>query len=102
MSSLEFSEWMMHNTLEPFGDERNDIRMAINTAAVVNEVRSLVVAWTGSKQKPAKIEDYMPEFGASNQVQETAEQERERRKAAMIAKIMTLSAAGLGGPIVKI
>jgi hypothetical protein len=101
MSSLEFTEWMAHATLEPFGADRDDVRIAIMTAAIVNEVRALTISWTGNKQEPAKVEDYMPEFGKVDQEQEATDQ-AEAKQVALIAKIHALSAAGLGGKITRV
>lgn len=36
MSSREFAEWMAYYGIEPFGEERADLRQAYTTAAVTN------------------------------------------------------------------
>ena len=47
-----FALYMAHDRIDPFGEERGDLRMAINTAFTVN-------AMTGQK---VKIADFMPDF----------------------------------------
>ena len=55
MSSREFSEWMAYYEMEPFGEERADLRQALTTTAIVN------VAQAQTKHpKWMKPEDYMP------------------------------------------
>lgn len=46
------SEWQAYYAIEPFGEERADIRTAINTAAIVNHLKA--------KGTPAKVEDFLP------------------------------------------
>lgn len=55
MSSREFSEWMLYYDLEPFGEERADLRQAMTTSAVHNSViaQSKHPKWT-------KPENFMP------------------------------------------
>jgi len=55
MSSSEFSEWQAYNTLEPFGEDRADLRMGILAATTVNMLKG--------KGKPAKVTDFIPQFG---------------------------------------
>lgn len=40
MSSREFSEWMIYYELEPFGEERADLRQAMTTSAVHNNLQA--------------------------------------------------------------
>lgn len=55
MSALEFAEWQAYYRLEPFGEERADLRSAIvaKTIADVNTPR-------GSPR--AELADFMPVF----------------------------------------
>lgn len=55
MSGREFREWMAYSSIEPFGEERADLRQAMTTSAVHNSVQaqSEHPKWT----KPA---DFMP------------------------------------------
>lgn len=59
MSGLQFNEWIAYASFEPFGEERNDLRMAIQTASLGNIFYQL---WTGKHEAPFKVEDFMPEF----------------------------------------
>lgn len=59
MSGPQFVEWMAYAEMEPFGEERADLRMAIETAALGN---ILYQVWTGKKNLPFKIDDFMPKF----------------------------------------
>jgi hypothetical protein len=55
MDARELAEWEAYEKLEPFGEERADLRMAIMTANILNALR-------GKKGKKAKIKDFMPDF----------------------------------------
>lgn len=54
-----FTEWMAYAEMEPFGEERADMRMAIETAALGNILYQL---HTGKHDAPLKVEDFMPKF----------------------------------------
>ena len=53
ISSTEFSEWMAWYSIEPWGDQRADLRMAISTAEILN-------CWRAKGSKPIKPEQIMP------------------------------------------
>lgn len=55
MSSREFSEWMAFYSIEPFGEERADLRQALTTSAVANmhQAQTKKPKWTTPK-------DFMP------------------------------------------
>jgi flagellar basal body rod protein FlgC len=72
ISSVQFAEWIAYSTLEPWGEERDDLRMGIMASTIANANR-------GKNQKPYKPQDFMPSFE-----QETEEQAAER----LIAKAM--------------
>lgn len=55
MSSRELSEWMAYYELEPFGDERADLRQAMTTSAVHNSIQAQT-----KHPKWTKPEDFMP------------------------------------------
>ena len=59
MSSRELSEWQQFYAVEPFGEERADIRNAISAAAIVTSLRGL-----GGVKRPVKPEAFMPFHGA--------------------------------------
>ena len=60
MSSRELTEWMAYYRLEPFGDERADLRNALLCTVMVN-------LWS---KKKAKIQDYMLDFDKQPMTQE--------------------------------
>lgn len=55
MSSAEFVEWQAYHQIEPFGEERADLRAGIVAATVANRGRS-------KKDKVFKPKDFMPRF----------------------------------------
>lgn len=55
MSSREFSEWMAFYTIEPWGEERADLRQALTTSAVHNSIQA-----HAKHPKWTKPEDFMP------------------------------------------
>ena len=55
-SSIEqLYKWMAYASIEPFGDERADLRSAIISYTVAN-------ALAGKGAKSLEIEDFMPKF----------------------------------------
>ena len=52
-SSPEFSEWMAWYSIDPWGEQRADLRMAISTAHILN-------CWRARKAAPIKPEQLMP------------------------------------------
>lgn len=55
MSSREFSEWMAFAELEPFGEERADLRSAIVAAVFANANRD-----RKKRPRPFAPADFMP------------------------------------------
>jgi hypothetical protein len=77
ISSVQFAEWMAFSRLEPWGEDRADLRAGIVASTIANANR-------GKNAKPFKPDDFMPRF----------EPETEEEAAAkFIAKAM----AALGG-----
>lgn len=58
---------MAYYKLEPFGEERADLRMGILASVMAN-------AWRGKGQKPFKPRDFMPTFDTHKKPQSIAEQ----------------------------
>ena len=77
ISSHTLSEWMAYDRLEPWGEERADLRAGIIAATIANSMR-------GKKGKPFKPADFMPKFEMEDE---------EMAVATMIAKMR----AALGG-----
>jgi hypothetical protein len=55
MSSLQLSEWMAYERLDPFGQYREDYRAGIIAATIANANRS-------KKSKPFTPEQFIPTF----------------------------------------
>lgn len=53
MDSRELTEWMAYYSIEPWGEERGDLRAGIISATVANRGR-------GKGEKAHKPEDFMP------------------------------------------
>jgi len=53
ISSKELTEWMAFYSVEPFGEERSDIRAAIIACTCAQ-------IWS---KKKLKVNDFMPKFG---------------------------------------
>jgi len=52
MDSREFAEWMAYNSIEPFGDERADLRAALISCTMAN-------LWS---KKRHKLKDFLFNF----------------------------------------
>ncbi|MFA5162089.1 MAG: DUF4035 domain-containing protein [Elusimicrobiales bacterium] len=78
ISSRELTEWQAYYGIEPFGEERADLRAGIIAATGANVFR-------GKGIKPYKPQDFMPKFGGETQ---------DWRQ--MLAKVRIINAA-LGG-----
>lgn len=65
IDSRELSEWIAYYELEPWGEERADLRAGIVAATVVNS-RPRDKRNPGKTYKP---EDFMPKFGETKQEQ---------------------------------
>jgi hypothetical protein len=59
ISSRELTEWMAYFAIDPFGEERADLRAGIVASTLVNVNR-------GKRGKAAKPRDFMPSFGEDN------------------------------------
>jgi hypothetical protein len=77
ITSRQFAEWMAYAQLEPFGEERDDLRMGIVASTIANANR-------GKGQKAYKPTDFIPDFEP-----ETEEQAQ--------ARLMAKAMAALGG-----
>ena len=57
ISGRQLAEWMAYARLEPFGEERADLRMAILAALIANVNRD-----PKKKSSPYEVSDFMPKF----------------------------------------
>lgn len=62
MSSAEFAEWMAYYTLEPFGEERADLRMAVLASLIANANRD-----PKRRKRAYAPKDFMPQFDRPEQ-----------------------------------
>jgi len=61
MSSHEFTHWIAYANVEPFGYPMENWRYGMNTAAVVNAVRSTIPVPHGRPSlKPVQVETFLP------------------------------------------
>lgn len=60
VSSRELSEWRAYYGLEPFGEDRADLRAGIVASTMANVFRK-------SGTNPYKAQDFMPKFGKEKQ-----------------------------------
>lgn len=79
-----FQQWMAYAQLEPFGEERADLRAGIVAAAASNA--------GGVRGAPAKPRDFMPDFEGASQTPD--EMIATLKAAAAAAKIANLKRAG--------
>lgn len=82
MSLRTLNEWRAYSEVEPFGEERADVRAAIIAATVANASR------TKRGQRAFKIGDFMPEYG-----RKTARQTPEEMKAVLQQSVGAFHAA---------
>lgn len=57
MSAHEFAEWIAYYSLEPFGEERADLRAAIVACVIANANRD-----PKKRRRAFKLADFMPQF----------------------------------------
>ncbi len=69
MSLRTWHEWVAYFQIEPFGEERADVRSATIASTVANASR------TKRGQRAFKIGDFMPDYGRQTKKQSAAEQE---------------------------
>jgi|TARA_Y100000310_G_scaffold51927_1_gene47793 hypothetical protein len=74
----EFRDWVAYYQLDPWGEERADLRSGIVASVFSNAIQALIrtVARKRGKGKEFKPKDFMPEFGkkrrqSSQQMQQT-------------------------------
>ena len=55
ITSRQFAEWLAYSRLEPWGEDRDDLRTGIVASVIANSNR-------GKGKKPYKPQDFMPDF----------------------------------------
>ena len=63
MTSEQISEWKAYEALEPFGEWRDDYRIAQLCTLILNITQSI---WGGQKRVRFKIEDFMLQYQLDN------------------------------------
>lgn len=81
MSSRELSEWIAFYNIEPFGEERQDLRNAMACCVMAN-------AWRG-KGKAFKINDFMLRF------------EQKKQSAETMKKLLEIAVRKAGGKVIR-
>ena len=84
MSSREFSEWQAYFRLQPFGAQRDDLRIAVLDALMANINRD-----TKQKQTPFTAEDFLLRW-------DTSDADQPQQMDAMKELAISLAAAGFG------
>ena len=76
LTSRQISEWEAYSRLEPFGEERGDLRMAILTSHITNMVSSL---YSKKNEKPKMVSPsvFMPHFGEETEIEKEVKTEKE-------------------------
>lgn len=69
VSSRELTEWQAFFRLEPFGEDRADLRAGIIASTVANTARD-----PKQRKKPFLPREFMPQFGGEEEADEEAEQ----------------------------
>ena len=55
INAREFAEWIAYDHIEPFGEERADMRAGIISSTIANSVR-------GRNRRAYKPKDFMPQY----------------------------------------
>lgn len=74
ITSVQFAEWMAYSKLEPWGEERADLRAGIVASTIANSNR-------GKGQKPYKPQQFMPSFEPVSDEERVAQLLAKARKA---------------------
>jgi hypothetical protein len=78
-TSRELSEWMVYYELEPFGEERADLRSGIVASTIANVNRD-----PKKQKKPYSPQDFLPKFEGGEGVKAALSPEALRRKWEMV------------------
>ena len=74
MTSLQFAEWIAFSRLEPWGEERDDLRMGLVASTIANVNRS-------KGQKAFTPQQFMPSFEPISEEEQVAQLLAKARKA---------------------
>jgi hypothetical protein len=85
LSSTQFNEWLAYAALEPFGEERADLRAGIVASTLANVNRR-------KGQRALKPRDFMPKFGKRVRREQTWQEQLQ------IAKMWAAAVGGVVAP----
>ncbi len=68
-SSRELQEWMAYAEIDPFGEERADLRAGIIASTIMNAIQ----AFGDGNNKKFEPQDFMPEFETRKEKKSTEE-----------------------------
>lgn len=69
IDAAEFAEWMAYYTMEPWGEDRSDLRAGIIASTIANTQR-------GKRTKAFKPSDFMPNFDRPRKCKQSPEEMR--------------------------
>lgn len=73
LTARQLAEWEAYNTLDPIGEDREDLRMGILASTIANMIGGAVA---GKKAKTFKPEDFIPDWDGKKATTQTSEQMR--------------------------
>lgn len=91
LSSWQVTEWLAYYGLEPFGEERSDLRAGIVAATVANANRD-----AKRRAKPFEPGEFMPKFGGGSAGMDGADESAGADWQGMLAMVVEWNAA-MGG-----
>ncbi len=71
LTSWQISEWMAFYAIEPFGEQRADLRAAIVAMVMANATRD-----EKKRREPFSIDDFMPKFDQESKPAQTWQQQK--------------------------
>jgi hypothetical protein len=89
MPASEFAEAALYEQLEPFGDRRGDIQVAMLASVIANIYRD-----SRRRAQPYGINDFLLEWESRPPVRQTAAQQLEIMRAIQRAQNAAIEAAG--------
>lgn len=66
--------------MNPFGEDRADLRSALAGCAIVNEIRAISAGLGAKNLKPAQLSDLVPKFDHAESAQSELKREEAERK----------------------
>lgn len=73
-------EWYQWYQVNPFGEDRADLRSAMAGCAIVNEIRAISAGLGAKNLKPAQLSDLVPKFDRAESAEAKLKREEAERK----------------------